>query len=65
MDHVTVSQLVTQHFIYFSNISCNQINPDGSAKMKEEVTHTYTHAMKLWSSLTYGFGHQYKRGTTG
>ena len=46
--------------IYFR---CDTINPDGSEKQSTEVVpFTFSHAQKLRSSLTYGFGRQYKRG---
>jgi len=41
---------------------CDTINPDGSTKDPTITVSTYTHAMKLRSALTYGFGRQYARG---
>jgi hypothetical protein len=46
-----------------TNIRCDIINPDGSEKDLKEIPRTYSHAMKLRSSLTYGFGRKYDRGT--
>jgi hypothetical protein len=39
------------------------MNPDGSKKDLKDIPRTYSHAMKLRSALTYGFGRKYDRGT--
>jgi len=43
---------------------CDSINPDGSEKPPTEYRRAYTHAMKMRSALTYGFGRLYSRGNS-
>jgi hypothetical protein len=50
------------HFIA-TCLRCDTINPDGSQKDLKDTPRTYSHATKLRSSLTYGFGRKYNRGT--
>ena len=42
---------------------CDTINPDGSQKDSKDIPRTYSHAQKLRSALTYGFGRKYDRGS--
>jgi len=46
------------------SIRCDSINPDGSEKPSTEYRRAYTHAMKMRSALTYGFGRLYSRGNS-
>ena len=46
-----------------TGLRCDTINPDGSQKDSKDIPQTYSHVTKLRSSLTYGFGRKYNRGT--
>jgi len=64
MDHVAVCPtFITFLWLNTEVGRCDTINPDGSKKDETDVPRTYTHAMKLRSALTYGFGREYNRGS--
>ncbi len=62
---------IMSQFVFLSSVpffslqiedSCDIIKPNGCKKDPGTPVSTYTHAMKLRSSLTYGFGRNHRRG---